>query len=301
MDKKGILAFSLIAMLLAWLLILPLWIGGRGLRDPFVGILLPAMMFTPALAVLIVTRFISPEPNLRRATGLRLGRGTGWGWYWLFAWIGIPLIVLSTPFFAALFGVFKLDLTEFSGFRALLMQAPGGAAALEQVPIQMIVLSQLVSILIAPALNAIFTFGEEWGWRGYLLPKLLPLGQWPALLISGAIWGVWHAPIILLGYNYPLHPQLGVLLMTIMCVLAGILFGWTRLATGSVWPAILAHAAFNGTAGILALVGAENQTIDTALAGITGVTGWIPMALVIVLLVVLRRLPDLRNSSSPME
>ena len=46
-------------------------------------------------------------------------------------------------------------------------------------------LIQFGSLLIAPGINAIFAFGEEWGWRGFLLPKLLPLGQWPALLLAG--------------------------------------------------------------------------------------------------------------------
>src|SRR5436305_814196 len=70
----------------------------------------------------------------------------------------------------------------------------------------------LQALLLTP-----LAFGEQWGWRGYLLPRLLPLGQWPALLLSGAIWGLWHAPVILLGYNYPQHPILGVLVMVGTC------------------------------------------------------------------------------------
>ena len=38
---------------------------------------------------------------------------------------------------------------------------------------------------------------KELGWRGYLLPKLMPLGEKKALLISGLIWGLWHAPQVL--------------------------------------------------------------------------------------------------------
>jgi membrane protease YdiL (CAAX protease family) len=290
-DYRGIGAFVLLSFALAWAVTSPLWISGQGLRHPLAVALLPMMMVTPTIATLIVTRWISPLPHVRMATGLRLGKGRRWGWYWLFAWLGVPALVIAAPFVGALLGLFPLDVVNFSGFRALLEQTPGAAAALEMTPIQVIVGAQLASVVIAPLINAPFAFGEEWGWRGYLLPQLLPLGQWPALLISGVIWGLWHAPIILLGYNYPLHPQLGVLLMTIMCVILGVLFGWTRLATGSVWPAVLAHGALNGSAGVSALFLAEGATIDTAQVGITGWTGWLLPLLVIILLVVARRLP----------
>jgi membrane protease YdiL (CAAX protease family) len=292
-DWKGVGSFVAISIGLGWLVASPLWISGEGLRHRYFAVILAAMMFTPAIATLIVTRFISrPTAGIRRATGLSLGRGQGWGWYWLFAWLGVPLMVIAAPFVAAAFGLVELDLVDFSGYRTLLEQA-GGAAALEQLPIGALILVQLASgILLGPIINAIPTFGEEWGWRGYLLPALLPLGQWPALLISGTIWGLWHAPAILLGYNYPLHPQFGVLLMVGMCIVWGILFGWTRLATGSVWPAVLGHGALNATGGVLLLFLSSDVTVvDSALVGVTGLTGWIIPALVIAVLVVLRRLP----------
>ncbi len=65
------------------------------------------------------------------------------------------------------------------------------------------------------------------GWTLGLLPKLLPLGQWRALLLSGPIWGAWHAPVVALGYNYPQHHALGPLLMIVFCVIFGILLGWS--------------------------------------------------------------------------
>jgi membrane protease YdiL (CAAX protease family) len=291
LDIRGIGLYVGLAFGLAWLAVSPLWLSGAGLRHPLTGVLLPLMMFTPAIATLIVVALARrPQAGIVTATGLRLGKGRRWGWYWLLAWTVPALLAIAAPFVGALFGLFPLDITEFSGFRELL-EAAGQGAVLEQVPIQVIIGGQLLSILLAPALNALFTFGEEWGWRGYLLPALLPLGQWPALLISGAIWGLWHAPVILLGYNYPQHPQLGVLLMTAFCVIIGVLFGWTRLATGSVWPAVIAHGALNGAAAAPVLFAQAGAPYDTALVGITGVTGWIlPLAL-IGLLVGLRRLP----------
>ena len=291
LDQKGIVSFTLLSFGLAWLVASPLWLSGQGLAHPLAPILPILMMFTPTIATLIVTRWISPPAEgLVVATGLRLGKGRGWGWYWLFAWVGVVLMGLATPFVGALFGLYQLDLVEFSGFREVL-EAAGGAAALEQLPIQTILFAQLALLPIAPLLNFFPSLGEEWGWRGYLLPRLLPLGQWPALLISGVIWGLWHAPLILLGYNYPNHLAIGWLVMVAMCSVWGILLGWTRLATGSVWPATLAHGALNATGGIVVALQAAGSSFDPALVGVTGLTGWILPLLWVAALVVLGRLP----------
>lgn len=89
-------------------------------------------------------------------------------------------------------------------------------------------------------------FGEEWGWRGYLFPKLRQLtGTVPALIISGIIWGVWHLPSLLEGLNFgtdlPGYPVSNVLLMCVYCILIGIFFSWLTQRSGSIWPATLAH------------------------------------------------------------
>src|SRR5262249_45214666 len=122
---------------------------------------------------------------------------------------------------------------------------------------------------------------------------LLPLGQWPALVITGVVWGLWHGPLILMGFDYPQHHILGILLLTVFCVIIGVILGWTRLATGSVWPAMLGHAAIdaNQVAGGVYVLRPAGAQFDTALAGMTGVTGWILPVLFIGFLVLTRRLP----------
>ena len=187
-------------------------------------------------------------------------------------------------------GKYTLDLQHLSGLRQLLRQQPGSELVLEKVSYRTILLIQFAQLLIAPGINAVFAFGEEWGWRGFLLSKLLPLGQWPAIGLSGAWWGLWHMPAILLGYNYPLHPRLGVFLMIIFCVIMGALFSWMRLATGSIWPAVIAHSTLNAAGGFGYLFANAKQTIDTAHVTILGWTGWILPMLTICLLVVLKRL-----------
>lgn len=83
--------------------------------------------------------------------------------------------------------------------------------------------------IVAPLLNFMACFGEEWGWRGYLLPHLSERhGMRIAVPASGVIWGLWHAPITVLGHNYGLDypgwPLLGILAMCCLCVALSYLF-----------------------------------------------------------------------------
>jgi uncharacterized protein len=291
LDWNGIIAFITIAFLLAWTIASPMWFNTEGLKHPLAPYLLPLIMFAPSIAAFIVLRWVSPEADIKTATGLRLGDKNTWPRYWLLCWLGMPLLVLAALALSALFGVYKIDMENFSGLQQMLAQKEAGATLMESVSVKWLVAIQLGSILVAPIFNLIFSLGEEWGWRGYLLPKLLPLGQWPALIISGGIWGMWHLPVILLGYNYPLYPTIGWLLMLIFCILLGILFGWTRLATGSIWPAVIAHGALNGAAGAINLFAAADYTADTAQAGITGWVGWLLLLSAIGYLIYSKRLP----------
>src|SRR5215203_6278177 len=89
----------------------------------------------------------------------------------------------------------------------------------------------------------LFTFGEEYGWRGYLLPRLLPLGEIKATLLLGVIWGVWHVPLILAGLNYPgVNPWLAVLVFTFVTVALSFTYTWFYVASsGSVLVAAVFH------------------------------------------------------------
>jgi uncharacterized protein len=75
--------------------------------------------------------------------------------------------------------------------------------------------STLLAILtfVGVPIGAALAFGEEFGWRGYLLPKLLPLGEVKAAVIVGLIWGPWHLPVLIAGLNYP-----GELIIAVLAV-----------------------------------------------------------------------------------
>src|SRR4028118_916283 len=107
----------------------------------------------------------------------------------------------------------------------------------------------LVQVLM---LALTFSLAEEVGVRGYLLPKLLPLGRGRALALSGLVFATWHMPLILLTSVFPVGNKLiSVPLFYGTVVAASFVYGYLRLYTGGVWPASLAHAVHNAAWGIL--------------------------------------------------
>ncbi len=226
-------------------------------------------MLTPATATLLISMF-HPATRSAAALGLRFSRS----WLpWVVAWVAIPLFCLGAPLVGWLLGLYTPDLGELSGFRALVASSTGIQLSFEQA--RTAAISQLLLLPLAPIVNAPLAFGEELGWRGYLLPRLQSLGALPALLVSGIVWGLWHAPIVLLGYNYPSAPVLGVLFMVGLSTIMGIIIGWLRLASGSIWPAVAAHGALNGSAGVVLLFSSELHPPNAFQVGITGWSGWL--------------------------
>src|SRR5919107_1244720 len=88
--------------------------------------------------------------------------------------------------------------------------------------------------------------GEEIGWRGYMLTRLIDSGVPRPVMVSGLIWGLWHAPLVLAGfYAAGSSPVLSAAVLIIMTTSLGYVYARMRLETGSVWPAIALHMAWN--------------------------------------------------------
>jgi membrane protease YdiL (CAAX protease family) len=291
MSRKvvSIVVFLALSFGLSWLIALPLWLGD-GLASPFFIVVALAVMVTPAIAALVVVFFVeqhSEKGARRRALGLGSVRPVGrFIRYLVLALLVPPALILAALLVGTAIGLYPADVVNFSGFQETLdaqLEALGQASL--PIPIGLLVAAQFLNVLIGSIINVVPALGEELGWRGWLLPKLLPLGVIPALLISGVIWGLWHAPLILLGYNYGDVPGwLALAAMVGMTTVIGAVFSWLRIRSESVWPAALAHGSFNAAAGFSLVFIMAGESFDPLQATILGWSGWlVPLVLVIVL------------------
>lgn len=205
-----------------------------------------------------------------------------WRW-WALGWLlPVALVVAGGALY---FGVLPGQYGGMDAVRTLLAGlAETAGQPLPFGPAAYVALQVGAVLLVSPVVNAPFTFGEEFGWRGYLLPKLAPLGWRRALLAHGVIWGVWHWPIIAMGYNYGHDytgaPVAGLLAMVVFTVGVGVVLGWVTLRGGSIWPAVLGHAAVNGAAGLpeLFLAGEATPLLGPTPVGLVAMLPWLAVA-----------------------
>jgi membrane protease YdiL (CAAX protease family) len=106
----------------------------------------------------------------------------------------------------------------------------------------------LLNIALGGLFGSILAAGEELGWRGYLLPRLMRARISAPIFWSGVIWGVWHVPLVAFGdYATSSRPVVSVVLFLVVVCVAAHFAAWLRLASGSVWPAVVFHAIHNST------------------------------------------------------
>jgi len=256
-TNKNIWIFLALAFGISWAVGLAIFLTGGLVNSPelvkgsgvtlALVLLASGYMWGPAIAH-IFTRLITKmgwknaflKPELKK----------GWT-FWLMGWFGPGILTLAG---AALF--FMLYPASFDPQLTMLTNQLRSAGASGELinTVQFILGQTVAAFLLAPILNLVATFGEEFGWRAFLVPALTKFGNKKALLLSGFVWGVWHWPVIMMGHNYgldyPGFPWLGMLAMVWFTVSAGILFGWLALKARSVWPAVFAHGALNGIAAI---------------------------------------------------
>ena len=287
MNRKSLVTFLLITFGLAWTLFsLPLaFKNNPEIYTTATLICFSAAMWSPGIAAIIATRLVEKQPVMQTLRVNTLGPKR----FYLAAWFLPALITFATIGVSALLGTATFDPSFTFVRESLAAQTPAGTAL---PPVEILVFAQTAfALTLAPFINVLFAFGEELGWRGFLLPRLMPLGQWKAILLSGLIWGAWHIPATLFhGHNFPQHPYLGILLLLGGFPLLGAILAWLTLKTRSPWAAALAHGAFNAIAGVAFFF--LQPGFDTALAGSPlGLAGWIPMGLIVAGLVWAKQLP----------
>ncbi len=236
-----------------------------------------AYMFIPMISAILVQKFIYKEP-VKKPLGVsfKLNR------WWLVAWLLPPLVALATlgvslcmpgveysPEMAGLLERFREILPPEQ-----LQQMESQTASLPFHPLWIALIQGLIAGI---TINAVAGFGEELGWRGFLQREFSYMGFWKSSILIGLVWGIWHAPIILQGHNYPQHPAGGMFMMVIFCLLLAPIFSYIRIKSKSVIAAAIIHGSLNATAGLAIMVVGKGSDL---IIGVTGLAGFIVLFIV---------------------
>ncbi len=243
-------------------------------------------MFIPTIAVLIVKKLIHRE---KIATDLLISFKIN-KWFFV-AWLIIPVLAFLTFGISLLFPevIYSPDMSGmFSRFESMMTpeQAEQMRASVESLPLHPVWITLMQGLIAGITVNAIAGFGEELGWRGFLLKQFKDMNLIKASILIGFIWGIWHAPMILMGHNYPDHPVAGVFMMTILCILLSVIFLYITIKSKSVIAAAILHGTMNATNGIsiMLIEGGNDLTV-----GMPGLAGFIALIIAIAVLFVYDR------------
>jgi len=231
-KTKGILAYLVIAFGVTW----TIWEiparKGLSFDHPVFQIMILLGSFGPAIACIVVRKWVTREGFSDAGLKLTLKK---WRYY-LAAWV-LPLVVaLAVVGLAVLFRIGEPDFSPHD------LETRVPIVRLLPVPPEFYFVLIVLQLMLTAAIMAPLLFGEEFGWRSYLQIRLFSDRPVLAAVTTGIIWGVWHYPLNLRGYNYPDHPILGLLLFPMVMVCLSIPLGWLRLKSESIWPACLGHA-----------------------------------------------------------
>ena len=213
--KKKILTYLLLAFALSSVFYYLILSPSHGK----LGLLVLGLMWCPGVAAL-ATRLIY-QGNLR---------GIGWGW-------GETRYQVASYLLPILGGLLVYGIawvTGLGGFK--------GAVSHRPLPVSLFLLATLGFLL-----NALYALGEELGWRGLLVPELAKVtGFGGTVAVSGAVWVLYHYPLILFGDYHSAAPRWWALLFFTLDVgAASVVFAWLRLRSGSVWTGVILHASHN--------------------------------------------------------
>ena len=232
-----------------------------------------AYMLLPAICVIILQK-IQKEKLLK---GLNIS-------FKLNKWFLIAGIVpLLLTFISLGINLLFPDVSFTTSYEGLLSILPDDQASIaaEQLstfpPIIFLIITIIQGLFAGYTINAFFAFGEELGWRAYLLKALENKKFLHVSLITGIVWGLWHFPLILMGHNYPQYPLIGIGLMTILCILLSPTMTYITIKSKSVITSAIFHGNLNALKGIaiLYIVGGNNLT-----NGVTGIAGFLALVLI---------------------
>ena len=252
-----------------------------------------AAMFSPLVATVVVNR-LDGESAFAGLARFRFSR-----------WLGVASLMPVVLAYGAMLVGLLLPGVSLDWEMAAMFERFGGMLSADEVarakaqidglPVHPVWLGVPQAIVAGLTINAVFGFAEEVGWRGWLHQELAPLGFWKANAVTGVLWGLWHAPLILQGHNYPVHRVEGVFLFTLVCLLLSPLLSHVRSRADTVWAAAVFHGTFNAAAGVSMLVVVGSDLV----VGVQGAAGLIVLGIANLLLLTFRRsVPPVAGASS---
>ena len=192
---------------------------------------------------------------------------------WLLYGLGV---ILFCALEALLNDVFKLGQPG----NPAVLYPPGSTASIP--PTVLMISTAFNMVVVGPLLGLIISFGEEYGWRGFLQSELIHLGRIRGVGLLGIIWGIWHWPVIWMGYNYSGQPLLGSLLMVVFTVLLAYFLAYAVFKSKGVWTAAYLHGLFNQTlAFFMVAVITPASLVMSFSIGIPGLLLAVPVLLLI--------------------
>jgi len=196
-------------------------------------VLLPQMimlMWVPAL-VSIGVRLVRREGF--RDISFRLG-----------GWTGARCVGLAVSF-PALVGLVAYGIAWGTGLVEFAPPAGGWFSEIGS-PFLRFAAVVVVSLVVGTIVGVVTAAGEEIGWRGYMLPRMVDARVPYPLVASGIVWALWHVPGIVSGqYAAGPYPWLSVALFLTFGVGISVFWGALRLRTGSIWGPVLGHSSWN--------------------------------------------------------
>jgi len=274
--KKSIVFIGL-TFFSSWLLAGIFYFFGGRWNTPSATIVAAAYMFAPMTSAIIVQKFIYGEP-VKKPLGIsfKLNRWFLVAWllplFWSIASAGVSLLFPGVEYSPNMEGMFERFREILPPEQMEQMKAQAASSFVHPV-----FLALIMGLVAGVTINAVAGFGEELGWRGLLVHEWQNMGFWKSSALIGFVWGIWHAPFILQGHNYPQHRVAGVFMMIIWCMLMSPIFSYVRLRAKSVIAAAILHGSLNGTAGlsIMMLKGGNDMII-----GLPGIAGLVVMIFV---------------------
>lgn len=280
MPNKKVRQFILLTFLISWSVALAAY-----LLDVRYGSILSTVIIAlcympaPALATLILQKLV--HRGSLASFGLTL-KNLSWRWV-LISTIGfacsivlgtfVVIGILGNIFGVALFG--RVDFREAALLHQITIFTRGAFGNVpEHLPIPppaVFLLSLVQGVIAGFTVSLPFTLGEELGWRGLLLRETQSWGFLKSNLFIGVVWGVWHAPLIAQGHNYPGHPLAGIFMMTLFTTTLSFPMAYCRLKSKTIFGPSALHGIINAIGPLTALFVVGANPLFGFVAGVAGI------------------------------